>query len=69
MLWTPWQLAQLATRLRSGLGSQAVEGRIEAHQPVAGHAELAGQPHVAVATAAGVADVGMRLPDWRHWCA
>ena len=57
MLCTPWQLAQLATVCGAALGGQSVEGGVEAHQPVAGHAEFAGQTDVAVAASAGVADV------------
>ena len=43
--------------LGAALGRQAVEGRVEADQPVVGHSELAGEADVSVATSAGVADV------------
>ena len=47
--------------LRAAFGRQAVEGGIEADQPVVGHAELAGEADIAVAASAGVADVGLAL--------
>ncbi len=40
--------------LRAAFGGQAVEGRVEAHQPVARHAEFSGQAHISVAASAGV---------------
>ena len=45
-------------RLRPRLSGQPVVGRIEADQPVRGHAEFARQPHVAMAASAGLANVG-----------
>ena len=44
------------------LGGQPVVGSVEAHQAVRGHAELAAEPDVAVATAARLADVARRSP-------
>ena len=53
--------------LRAGLGGQAVVRRIEAHQAVRRQPELARQPDVAVATAAGVANVRRRSPGKPRW--
>ncbi len=53
-------VAARAVRHRLGprLGGQPVVGRVEADQPVRGHAEFARQPHIAMAAPAGLANVG-----------
>src|ERR1035438_5508801 len=43
--------------LGAGLAGQAVVGSVKADHAVGGQPERAGQPHVSVATAAGIADV------------
>ena len=57
ILWTPWQLEQLADRFRARLCGESVEGGVEAHNAVPGQTEPPGMKRTRYDISAGITHV------------